>query len=149
MRTNTRSLPAAAAFFLLFSSAVTMPGCPKPEGPSNVAQPQVMAVVTYKTGAAAAQMTTSQSLPDPKKVQLNEYAGDTVWWFSPAGKIHIDPASWKPKRPFANDPAYEDGILKSGPPSEGTHGHTYEYTVVLVLPDGTTVQIDPHIGIMP
>jgi hypothetical protein len=149
MRTNARSLQAAAATLLLAASAATVSGCgnKKFDGPPAVFRNpiNVVAVVTYN--GKTTKMTTSQSLPDPKMVQLREGSLDTVQWLSPSGEVHI--VKWTPKRPFDKDPVYEDGVLKSGPPSKGSHWQKdFKYEAELWVTNGPHVPIDPIIEIM-
>ena len=157
MRTNGRSLQAAAAALLLVASAATSPGCCT-ASPELRRQP-VKAFVTYD--GTKAELTHFPSLPDKKLAQLSESGKDTICWCSPSGQVKL--VGWSGKSPFDKDPAYEGGCLQSGPPKRGSSKVTsegkckdsdhecYVYKIELWLDATGTkrVPIDPRIEIMP
>lgn len=144
MRTNARSLPAAAAALFLAASAAAVSGCGKPEAapaPPGLCRQAKIVIVTYDAAKA------TMSLSD-KTIQLSIKNGDFVQWVSPDGLVYVD--KWSPGLPFDSPPKHEKKVLKSLPPKKGTAGQGFDYTAELALnPDGTTrVPIDPRIEIL-
>lgn len=163
MKTNSRFLLVLSTTFLFAALVVDLSGCAnsEPSGHGLAGPKTVVAVVTYKDGDPSAHMTVTPPSPlDPKMIRLSEGDGDTAWWLSPSGTIHL---KWKGRKPFDKDPAYADGVLKSGRPSKGSSHVTsegkckdskhecYEYEMELWLDTagGKKVPIDPRIEVMP
>jgi hypothetical protein len=172
MRTNARSLPTLYSALFLAASAAAVSCCgnrslngtppPPTAGPNNVT-----VIVTYDEKTNTQTWWSSQWLFDKKKpIELKESSHDTLSWVAANGEAFEVEAKWTPKRPFDKDPEHDPiskKILRSGPPSTGSHVITpegrckdreaqcYEYTAWLWLDaDGKKkVKIDPRIVVMP
>jgi hypothetical protein len=138
MRTNARSLPAAALF--LAASAATISGCQPAPQPEALRPPGgVTAIVTYDENTKKAVML---DLGPEKKITLRKNK-DWAVWVSPAGLVYV---TFTAESPFDSPPKHEKKVLKSGPAKKKG---SFAYTAELELwGGGARLTIDPRIEVV-
>ena len=145
MKRNGRVLSSVAATIFLAAVLLAAPGCPKPVEPTRNpflvrAGEAVNVLVEYDA-------STKKAVMSPKTVYLRE-GKDWVLWVSCDGTVSND-LRWKDGAPWDNKPTHAGKFLKSDKPKAGTAWKHFDYDADLVLPDGTKIQIEPRIEIMP
>ena len=130
-------LSASAAVLL---AALAVAGCgDRPESAfANRPGGAVCVIVAYDAA-------TNSAVASNKTIYLRE-GKDWAEWSSPDGLVRV---TFTGGSPFPDEPKHEKKVLKSKPPKKGTANHGFDYKAVLELAEGKTVDVDPHIEILP